>query len=106
MAEGESRLRNAGRPDDEDRVRLCGSDRLLADEMIRRAKGGKPNARVRETRRPAGAGGTPRPLVRVSGRGSRVRSRGRDDHARVAAILATSRRRKQPTTWSLTMPTA
>src|ERR1700687_1467675 len=40
MAEGESRFRNAGRPYDEDRVRLCGSDRLLADEMIRCAIGG------------------------------------------------------------------
>src|SRR5882672_1134652 len=35
MAEGESSLRNAGRAYDEDGVRLCGSDRLFADEMTR-----------------------------------------------------------------------
>src|SRR5205823_10997288 len=35
MAEGESGVRNAGRPYDEDRVRLCRSNRLLTDEVIR-----------------------------------------------------------------------
>src|SRR5262249_7786239 len=35
MAEGESSFRNAGPSHDEDRVRLCGSDGLLADDVAR-----------------------------------------------------------------------
>src|SRR6266705_3815322 len=35
MAEGERGVRNARRPYDEDRVRLCRSNRLLTDEVIR-----------------------------------------------------------------------